>query len=122
VRVLNRRLSDTKEIFLWSLFLLIIIAVIFGDLYFNHLNVSLRIAVILVLVVLALGIARMTKKGILIWNFIKEARSELRKVVWPSRQETLRTSFLIFVIVMFMSLILWGIDSLFALLVSSILM
>lgn len=114
----------TKKIdyFLWLFVVLIILAIIAGNLYFNTVNISLRATSILILALIALGLAGLTQRGKLIWTFIKEARLELRKVVWPTRQETLRTSFLIFVIVVLMSLILWGVDSLFALLVSSIVM
>jgi preprotein translocase subunit SecE len=114
----------TKKIdyFLWLFVVLIILAIIAGNLYFNTVNINLRATTILILALIALGLAGLTQKGKLILIFIKEARLELRKVVWPTRQETLRTSFLIFLIVVLMSLILWGVDSLFALLVSSIVM
>ena len=115
-------LSGKLDIFLWMLLLAIVLMIVFGNLYFSALDKSLRVTAILILSLLTIGIFRITKKGKTTWSFIKDARSELRKVVWPTRQETLRTSFLIFVVVMLMSLFLWGIDSLFALLVSSIVM
>jgi preprotein translocase subunit SecE len=114
--------TKKKDYFLWLFIAFIILSIIAGNLYFDTVNISLRITTILILALIALGLASLTQKGKLTWVFIKEARLELRKVVWPTRQETLRTSFLIFVIVVLMSLILWAIDSLFALLVSSIVM
>ena len=114
--------AKKKDYFLWLFIAFIILSIIAGNLYFDTVNISLRITTILILALIALGLASLTQKGKLTWIFIKEARLELRKVVWPTRQETLRTSFLIFVIVVLMSLILWAIDSLFALLVSSIVM
>jgi len=57
-----------------------------------------------------------TGKGRAAWRFFAEARAEVRKVVWPTRQETLQTSLAIFVGVFIMALILWAVDSaLFAL-------
>ncbi len=121
---LKRKKSEFKgkDLILWGFSLLIIFSVVLGNLHFSSLNSSLRVSIILILVIFAIGLLRLTKKGTAAWVFIKESRAELRKVVWPTRQETLRTSFLIFIIVMLMSLILWGVDSLFSLLVSSVLM
>lgn len=58
------------------------------------------------------------------WNFLaslaKEARVEIRKVVWPSRQETTQTTLIVVAVVLVMALLLWGLDSLLGWLVSMI--
>ena len=51
----------------------------------------------------------------------KDARQEMRKVVWPNRNETLVTSGFVVIVVIVFSLILWAVDSLLRVGVSSIL-
>ena len=46
------------------------------------------------------------------WKFVLEARIELYKVFWPTRQETGTMTMVVFVFVIIMSLFFWGIDSL----------
>ncbi|MCF6193696.1 MAG: preprotein translocase subunit SecE [Kangiellaceae bacterium] len=86
-----------------------------GAVYANHTLVDgsllIRVAVILALVAVGLGIAITTTKGIAGLAFAKEARIEARKVVWPTRSETVQTSLIILVAVVLMSLLLWGIDA-----------
>ena len=45
------------------------------------------------------------------WDLAKEARVEIRKVVWPSREETTQTTLIVVAVVIFVALILWGLDS-----------
>lgn len=66
----------------------------------------------LVWLVMSLGIAFFTKKGKATFAFMKEAKTELKKVVWPSRQETVQTTSIVMVMVGVTGLMLWGVDSL----------
>ena len=50
-------------------------------------------------------------KGKEVWDLAKEARVEVRKVVWPTRQETTETTLIVVAVVIFVALILWGLDS-----------
>ena len=43
--------------------------------------------------------------------FAKEAKLELQKVVWPTRQETIQTTSIVMVMVAITGFVLWGIDS-----------
>lgn len=51
-----------------------------------------------------------TSKGALTREFLWESRFELRKVVWPTRQEAMRTTWVVVVAVVILSLILAGFD------------
>lgn len=53
----------------------------------------------------------LTTKGKQIFLFAQEARVELLKVVWPTRQETIQTTTIVMVMVMLTGFILWGVDS-----------
>jgi preprotein translocase subunit SecE len=50
----------------------------------------------------------------------KEARNEIRQVVWPNRQETMQTTLIVVAVVLVMALLLWGLDSLLSWAVSSL--
>lgn len=105
----------------WGAVLLIILSLIIGNFALASLAVPVRATLIIILGLVALSIALTTTKGKWGWQFLKEARIELRKVVWPTRQETVQTGLMIGGIVCVVALILWGVDSLFAYLVSSLL-
>ncbi len=85
-----------------------------GAVYANHALVDgsllIRVAVILGLVAVGLGIATTTTKGRTGLAFAKESRIEARKVVWPTRAETVQTSLIIMVAVVLVSLMLYLID------------
>ena len=83
-------------------------------------SLLIRVVAILAAAVLAGLIAAQTERGHGIWTLIKEARTEIRRVVWPSNQETTQTTLVVLVIVLVFALILWGLDSLLSWIVSSI--
>jgi len=62
----------------------------------------------------ALAIASTTQMGQAIIGFAHEARLEVRKVVWPTRQETVQTTIMVIVTVIIIGIILWIIDMLLA--------
>ena len=63
-------------------------------------------------------IALQTAKGAAFWTLVKSSRTEIRKVVWPTRQETVQTTLIVVVFVLLVALMLWGLDSLLGWLVS----
>ena len=69
-----------------------------------------RAAALIVVLLVALAIASMTALGARVKEFIAESQFELRKVVWPTRQETVQTTIVILVVVVILSIILWLID------------
>lgn len=79
-----------------------------------------KAASIVVLVGLAAFIAAKTSKGGAFIEFAKEARTEVRKVVWPTRQETMQTTIIVMVATLIVALLLWGLDSILLSLVSFI--
>jgi preprotein translocase subunit SecE len=50
-------------------------------------------------------------QGQRLWAFIQGARVEIRKVVWPTKQETTQTAIAVFVFTLIMALFFWGLDS-----------
>jgi preprotein translocase subunit SecE len=58
-----------------------------------------------------LALALTTRLGKRFWRFAKETRGELRKVTWPTRQETIQTTLIVAALVVLVALILWGVDT-----------
>ena len=47
-------------------------------------------------------------------EFVNQVRSETRKVVWPTREETIRTAIFVFIAMTILSLFFLGVDSVFS--------
>jgi preprotein translocase subunit SecE len=99
------------DVFLWSIVSLLLAGGVVANYYFSAYPISLRLIGWLFLVLICVGVAYQTATGKKTWQFLVEARSELRKVVWPTRQETVQTTLVVIGMVILMGLILWGIDS-----------
>jgi preprotein translocase subunit SecE len=102
--------GSSFDIFKWVLVVAFLAAAIVGNQYFAELSLLIRVAAILVAAAMAFLIAATTHKGKSALGFAKEARVEARKVVWPTRQETLQTTLIIMVAVAAVSLLLYFID------------
>lgn len=70
-----------------------------------------RVLGILLFVIVAAGIALTTAKGRALTGFTQAARTEVRKMVWPTRTETLQTTGVIIVVVILVGLFLWLLDT-----------
>ena len=105
----------------WLTICLVIAATVFANIYFSAFPVALRAAGFIVISVLLLLLAKTTTHGAIAWSFIKASKAEMRKVVWPTRKETVNTTMIIIVVVLVSALILWVFDSIFMYLVRSIL-
>jgi preprotein translocase subunit SecE len=77
--------------------------------YEEH-SLLLRVLGLLVVAGIAIFVAMQTVIGRRVWSFATDARAEVRKVVWPSRQETIQTTLIVFVMVLIMGIILWLVD------------
>jgi preprotein translocase subunit SecE len=96
----------------WVLVLLLVAAGVVGNSYYSDESLLYRVLALLVLAAAAGWVASTTAKGGAFWNLIKGSRTEIRKVVWPTRQETTQTTMIVVVFVFVMALILWALDSL----------
>jgi len=104
----------------WLAAALLVVAGVVGNQYFSGEPILYRVVALLVMAALAAAIALQTTKGQAFFGLVKEARVEIRKVVWPSRQETTQTTLIVVLVVIVMALMLWGLDSLLGWLVSFI--
>ena len=100
----------------WKTILAILIVVAGLALYYvNPLGFNGLTKVLITLVVFALAATVFVKsdRGDQFIHFLKETRIELRKVVWPTRQETIKTTGIIMVAVIIIAIFLWIVDAFF---------
>ena len=90
--------------------LLIVVSATAAFYIYPELTLLIRVFVLMAALVLASVIGLQTEKGRLIWRFLKDAQIEVRKVVWPTREETLQTTLIVVLMVIFIALFLWLLD------------
>jgi preprotein translocase subunit SecE len=88
----------------------LLVASVAGFYYFASLSVFYRALGVIGMSLLALGVVSTTAMGRNLWGFFKESRVEVRKMVWPTRQETIQTTLIVFALVFVVGLILWLLD------------
>lgn len=108
------------DILKWSAAAILVAVAVVGNQYFSAEPLLYRVLGIVVLAVAAAFVALQTAKGGAFFALVKDARTEIRKVVWPTRQETTQTTLIVVAVVLVMALLLWGLDSLLGWLVSLI--
>ena len=72
---------------------------------------ALRWLLVLVAVALGIFVALQSAQGRELAQYVQGSRVELRKVVWPTRQETLQTTLVVFVGVVVMAIFFWILDA-----------
>ena len=85
-------------------------AAIYGSAYFGAESLLVRVVGLIVAAAIAGWIAVQTAKGRSFLELCLEARTEIRKVVWPTRQETTQTTIVVLVVIFIVAIILWLLD------------
>ena len=88
----------------------ILVGSIFAYYYYADQSILLRSLGVVVAFVLAIWIALQSAQGKTLWGFIQGSRVELRKVVWPTREETLQTTLIVLVFAAIMGTFFWLLD------------
>jgi preprotein translocase subunit SecE len=94
----------------WTLAIALVIAGIVLYYYWSERNGAQRWGAMLGGLVLGIGAFGMSNAGRRFWAFVLDSRIELRKVVWPTRQETLQTTLIVFVFVAVAAFFFWLLD------------
>jgi len=89
----------------------IIVAGLVGYYYFGDASTLLRALGVIVAVGVAVAIAWTSLQGQLIWKFIQSSRVELRKVVWPTREETIQTTLVVLLFALIGGVFFWLLDA-----------
>ena len=88
----------------------VLILGIWGFYRFADAALLYRVLGVLAAVGVAVGISATTAKGKRLIGFLGSSRSEVRKIVWPTRAETMQTTLMVFIMVVILSIFLWFID------------
>ena len=113
--------SNPLDCLLWLVSLALIVAAIGGNYYYTQfLMVDEssfarlgRVALVIVVILAGLGVTLFTSKGKRLLAFGRDSYTELRKVVWPTRNEAMQTTVIVFIAVCVVSLFLYLCDLVF---------
>ncbi|AFJ43134.1 preprotein translocase subunit SecE [Francisella orientalis] len=104
-----KKISKSSSLLLWIIATAIIVFGVVITMYsdvlggsYSSYNTSLAVVVVLV----ALVVARFTNQGRRFWAFFQASKLELAKVVWPTRKETMTISAMVIVVVIIFALII----------------
>jgi preprotein translocase subunit SecE len=101
------KMQDTLK---WLVATVLLGAALIAFYYYGEESLLLRVIGLLIVAGAVAAIAFTTDKGRATWEFMREARTELRKVVWPTRKETTQTTMVVIGVVAIVAIFLWLID------------
>src|ERR1700736_6990171 len=102
--------ASAKDTALMTLSILALFVGIGAFYWYEDQALPLRVALVVVGLAAAAGLAWFSWYGREFWQFALASRIELRKVVWPSRDETIKTTYVVFIFAIAMGLFFWGLD------------
>jgi preprotein translocase subunit SecE len=102
--------ASAGDIVKYALAVLLVAAGVAAYIYFDQWAGPLRALAVAAGLVLAAVVFLTSGKGLQTREFLSESRFELRKVVWPTRQEAMRTTWVVIIAVAVLSLILAAMD------------
>ncbi len=106
--------SNKLDSFKLLLAIAVLIFGIVGFYYYEAESQLYRVLGVVFATMVAIAISSTTRLGQGLIGFGREARMEVRKVVWPTRQETVQTTFMVIVAVIIIGIFLWLVDMLLA--------
>jgi preprotein translocase subunit SecE len=102
--------ASAKDTALMTLSVLVLLAGIVGFYWFDEDALPLRLGMVVGGLVVAGGLLWISWYGREFRQFAQAARVELRKVVWPSREDTVRTTVMVIAFAIVMGLFFWILD------------
>ena len=90
----------------------LLVSGLFAYYYYIEMSLPLRVLCVLGAAVVGIGVAMTSIQGKRLFTFIQGSRIEIRKVVWPTKQETTQTAIAVFIFTLLLALFFWGLDSL----------
>jgi len=102
--------ASAKDTTLMALSVVVLLLGIVAFYWYDDAAMTIRVALVVAGLGAATGLAWFSWYGREFWQFAQAARVELRKVVWPSRDETIKTTYVVFIFAIVMGLFFWGLD------------
>ena len=100
----------------WKTILAVLILIAGLALYYLNplgFNSLTKVLVMLAILIVAITVFIKSSQGDRLLHFSKETQIELRKVVWPTREETIKTTGIIMIAVFITAIFLWIVDAFF---------
>lgn len=88
----------------------LLLAGVAGFYYFSEESLLYRVLGLLGIAAVAVGVVATTALGRNTLGFLQESRTEVRKMVWPTRTETIQTTLVVMVMVVLVGIFLWLLD------------
>ena len=104
--------SKTLDNLKWLLAIVVFGVAVVGNSYFVEVAFLYRVLDVLALFIVGLVLIALTSFGSNALKLMKESRTEIRKVVWPTRMETTQTFMIVFGAIIILCLFFWGLESL----------
>ena len=95
----------------WALVAVVVAGAVWGNLHYASSPLLYRAMALMAAAGGALAMAAQTTQGAAFVELARAARTEIRKVVWPTRQEATQTTLVVVAVVLVTSLVLWGLDT-----------
>jgi len=105
------------DVLKWIVAAALLAAGLVGFYYFGDQSTLLRVIGLLFAIGASLAVAVQTEKGRSTWDFMRDSRTEVRKVVWPTRKETTQTTLIVMAVAGLVAILMWALDSILAVLV-----
>jgi preprotein translocase subunit SecE len=102
--------ASVKDTVLMTLSVLVLFAGIVAFYWYDEQGLFVRVAMVIAGLAAAIGLMWFSWYGREFWQFALAARIELRKVVWPEREETIKMTYIVFGFAVVMGLFFWGLD------------
>ena len=102
--------ASAKDTALMTLSIVVLLAGIVAFYWYDELALPFRVAMVVAGLAAGAGLMWFTWYGREFWQFAQAARIELRKVVWPERDETVKTTYVVFGFAVVMGLFFWLLD------------
>ena len=103
--------NDTRfDLVKWFVVAALVVVAVVGNQYYSAEPILYRVLAVLAVGAVAAFVAFQTSKGRSFAVLLKEARGEIRKVVWPTRAETTQTTLAVILMVILVGIFLWLLD------------
>ena len=102
--------ASAKDTALVTLSVLVLLFGIGAFYWYDDRGLPLRIGMVVAGLAAGAALAWFSWYGREFWQFALAARVELRKVVWPTRDETIKTTYVVFIFAILKGLFFWGLD------------
>jgi preprotein translocase subunit SecE len=100
--------ADTVKL---ALALSLVVAGAIAFYVYDEYSLLMRVLALLAVAGVAVFIALQSERGRNAWIFVSSARTEVRKVIWPTRAETVQTTLIVILMVILVGIMLWIMDT-----------